>query len=73
MIGAGRRDLKHGPRGGTTMFLEQGKAKFGPLPETRQYRCSDCRCMVEEEIDRDGHPFSAFAGLSNWPGARLIN
>jgi hypothetical protein len=70
--GGGRRDVKQCPRCGTAMFLDQIKAKFGPLPETRQYRCTDCRCVVEEEIDRDGHAFK-FAGLAGWPGARLVN
>ena len=72
--GAGRRDLKQCPRCGTTMFLDQIMAKFGPLPETRRYRCPDCRCVVEEEIDRDGHPLSAirFAGLADWLGTRRV-
>jgi DNA-directed RNA polymerase subunit RPC12/RpoP len=71
MTGVGRRDLRYCPRCGKAMFLGQIKAKFGPLPETRQYRCSDCQCVVEEEIDRD-QPFK-FAGLANWPSARLVN
>jgi DNA-directed RNA polymerase subunit RPC12/RpoP len=72
MTGVGRRHLKRCPRCGTTMFIEQIIAKFGPLPETHRYRCSDCHCVAEEEIDQDGHPLK-FAGLAGWPGARLVN
>ena len=54
------------------MALEQIMAKFGPLPESRRYRCPKCRCVVEEEIGRDGYPLQFF-GLANWPGARLVN
>jgi predicted nucleic-acid-binding Zn-ribbon protein len=63
--GVDRRYLKQCPRCGTTMFLEHVMAKFGPLPETHRYRCPECRCVGEEEIDRDGHPLSAikFAGV----------
>jgi len=68
----GRRDLKQCPRCGTTMLLQYMIAKCGSLPETRRYRCPICRCVVEEEIDRDGYPFQ-FAGLATWPGARLVN
>jgi hypothetical protein len=74
MSDVGRRDLKQCPRCGTTMLLEQIMAKFGPLPETRRYRCPECRCVVEEEIDRDGHPLSAIAGLADWLGiGRVVN
>jgi hypothetical protein len=74
MTGAGRRDLKQCPRCRTTMFLDQVMAKFGPLPETRRYRCPECHVVVEEEIDRDGHPLSAirFVGLADWLGIRRV-
>jgi predicted nucleic-acid-binding Zn-ribbon protein len=72
MTGIGRRDLKQCPRCGKTMLLEQEMAKFGPLPEARRYRCPECRCVVEEEIDRDGHPLSAIAGLADWLGTRRV-
>jgi hypothetical protein len=69
-----RRDLKPCPRCGTTMVLVRVMAEFGPLPETRRYRCPECRCVVEEEIDRNGQPLSAikFAGLSGWLGTRRV-
>jgi hypothetical protein len=70
----GRCDLKQCPRCDTTMLLDQIMAKFGPLPETRRYRCPECHCVVEEEIDRNGHPLSAikFAGLPDWLGTRRV-
>jgi ribosomal protein S27AE len=74
MTDVGRRDMKHCPRCGATMFLEQVMAKFGPLPETRRYRCPKCRRVVEEEIDRDRRPLSAikFTGLADWLGTRRV-
>ena len=66
----GRGDLKPCPRCGTTMFLSTIMAEFGPLPELRRYRCPECRCVVEEEIDRGGRTLSPikFAGLAYWLG-----
>jgi len=58
------------------MFLERMMPEFGPLPETRRYRCPSCRYAIEEEIDREGHPMSAieFAGLADWfVSRRLVN
>lgn len=56
------------------MVLVRIMPEFGPLPETRRYRCSECRCVVEEETDRDGHPLSAirFTGLADWLGTRRV-
>jgi hypothetical protein len=56
------------------MFLEQVLAKFGPLPETRQYWCPECHDVAEEEIDRDGRALSTirFAGLADWLGTRRV-
>jgi hypothetical protein len=51
MTDIGRRDVKHCPGCGRTMFLMQVMATFGPLPETRRYRCSECPCVVDEEIE----------------------
>jgi len=64
-----RRDQKPCPRCGTAMFLAKIMGEFGPLPETRRYRCPECRCVVEEGIDRDKHRSSAIklpAWLSGW-------
>jgi hypothetical protein len=70
----GRRDLKQCPRCGTTMLIQHMIAKFGPLPETRRYRCPNCRCVIEEEVDRNGHPLSAikFVGSAEWLGTRRV-
>jgi hypothetical protein len=56
------------------MFLEHVTEKFGPLPETRGYRCPECRCVLEEEVDRDGQAVSPikFAGLADWLGIRRV-
>jgi len=69
-----RRDLKRCPRCETAMVLVRTMAAFGPLPEERRYLCQECRCVVEEEIDRNGHPLSAirFAGLAEWLGTRRV-
>jgi DNA-directed RNA polymerase subunit RPC12/RpoP len=69
-----RRDLKRCAQCGTTMFLEHVTEQFGPLHETRGYRCPECRCVVEEEVDRDGNPLSAIkcAGLADWFGSRRV-
>jgi predicted nucleic-acid-binding Zn-ribbon protein len=71
---SGRRDFKQCPRCGTTMLLERIMAKFGPLPETRRYKCPECRCVAEEEIDRAGSLLSAirFTGLADWLGTRRV-
>jgi hypothetical protein len=62
------------PRCGTAMVLVHIMAKFGPLPETRRYRCTECPCVLDEELDRDGHPLSAikFASLAEWLGTRRV-
>jgi len=69
-----RHDLKRCPRCSETMFLYHIMPKFGPVPETWKYRCPECRCVVEEDIDEDGHRLSAikFAGLVDWMGTRRI-
>jgi hypothetical protein len=56
------------------MFLEHVREKFGLLPETRGYRCPECRCVLEEEVDRNGQPVSAikFEGLADWLGSRRV-
>jgi hypothetical protein len=56
------------------MFLERMMPEFGPLPETRRYRCSNCRYGIEEEIDREGRLITAikFIGLAEWLGTRRV-
>ena len=70
----GRRERRQCPRCSTTMFLERMMPEFGPLPETRRYRCPNCRYAIEEEINREGLLVSAieFAGLANWLGSRRV-
>jgi len=71
---SGRRERKECPRCSTTMFLERMMPEFGPLPETRRYRCSNCRYAIEEEIDREGRLLTAikFTGLADWLGTRRV-
>jgi hypothetical protein len=56
------------------MFLAKIMEEFGPVPETRRYRCPECRCVVEEDVDRDGQRLSIikFAGLAGWLGTRRV-
>jgi hypothetical protein len=70
--GVRRTDLC--PRCETAMVLVQTMAQFGPLPETRRYRCTECPCVLDEEVHRDGQPISAikFAGLTDWLGSRRV-
>src|SRR5262245_31137969 len=70
----GHHDLKQCPRCRATMFLHQILPKFGPVPETWKYRCPECRCVAEVDMDEDGHPVSAIklAGLSDWLGTRRV-
>ena len=44
---------KYCPRCTTMMVLERIAPKFGPLPELRTYKCLECRCVVEEDIELD--------------------
>ena len=48
----GREGQKYCPKCNTMMVLERIAPKFGPLPELRTYKCLQCGCMVEEDIDR---------------------
>ena len=48
----GKRDAqKYCPKCATVMVLERVAPKFGPLPEQRTYKCLQCGCEVEEDID----------------------
>jgi hypothetical protein len=44
---------KYCPRCTTMMVLERVAPKFGPLPEMRTYKCLQCGCVVEEDIELD--------------------
>jgi hypothetical protein len=43
---------KYRPRCGTLMVLARVAPKFGPLPELHTYKCLQCGCGIEEEVDR---------------------
>jgi hypothetical protein len=43
---------KYCPRCTTMMVLERVAPRFGPLPELRTYKCLQCGCVVEQDIDR---------------------
>ena len=43
---------KYCPRCATMMVLERVAPRFGPLPELRTYKCLQCGCVVEQDIDR---------------------
>lgn len=43
---------KYCPRCTTMMVLERVPPRFGPLPELRTYKCLQCGCVVEQDIER---------------------
>jgi hypothetical protein len=47
-----RDGLKYCPRCAAVLVLQRIAPKLGPLPELRIYKCLQCGCVVEEDIDR---------------------
>jgi hypothetical protein len=47
-----REPHKYYPGCRTLMVLERAVPKFGPLPESRTYKCIQCGCVIEEDINQ---------------------